>query len=145
MAEDSCHRRKQVQNPSRDEPGSPAHSDALGWRKGAGIQYGALLRLRGIFTGQWKRQMTNQELEAQVKRLAQIQVETLQLIGSTTDRHDREMSELRQAQIVTEQSLAKLSDAQLKLADAQLMTQVGLDALIATVDRFIRGGGNGQH
>ena len=93
-----------------------------------------------------------------MKRLAQVQVETLQFVGNATERHDqaieqhdraierhdraveqhdREMSELRQAQIATAQSLARLSDA-------QLTTQAGLDALIATVDRFIRGGANGH-
>jgi len=89
--------------------------------------------------------MANQELEELMKRLAQVQVETLQFVGNATERHDRaieqhdrEMIELRQAQIATEQSLARLSDA-------QLTTQAGLDSLIATVDRFIRGGANGQH
>jgi hypothetical protein len=78
--------------------------------------------------------MTIEQLAEQVGRLAEIQVETLRTIDRTTDnilriiatnteRHDREMSELRQAQRVTEQSLTRLSD---------------------TLERFIQRGTNGR-
>jgi hypothetical protein len=75
--------------------------------------------------------MTHEELEEQFKRMAQVQLETLQLIGRSAERHDREMSELRQA-------LARL-------AEAQQRTEARLDTLIVTVDRFIQGrGSNGS-
>ena len=67
--------------------------------------------------------MTIDELAGQVGILAKMQVEALEFIGSLAERHEREMSDLRQAQIATERSIVRLSE---------------------TVERFITRGGNGH-
>jgi hypothetical protein len=48
-------------------------------------------------------------------------------------------------QLFLEQKLIALADRQLELADKQLELHAGLQALAATVDRFVRGqGGDGE-
>ena len=102
--------------------------------------------------------MTNEELARQMGLLAEVQTETLRLIGRESERRDLEISELRQAQIATERSLARLSDevselrqgqvelrqAQIELRQAQIATERSLARLSESVDRFIQRGGNGQ-